>query len=111
MTIKDIYEFHTWFTNTFQPLEKRFSTMYQSLLLAVARNVKTIVETGTSRTPGNWVGDGQSTQVFAAFAERYDCKVWTCDIDPAAIEVARSVTSQYAGRVEYVVSDSVAFLR
>jgi hypothetical protein len=112
MTPEDIYDFHVWFSQSFQALlGKRYGTFYQALMLAVARNVKTIVETGTSRTPGNWEGDGQSTIVLASFAQRYGCKLWTCDIDPAAIDAARASTQQMASFVEYHVGDSVEFLR
>src|SRR5262245_39264146 len=111
MTPKDIYDFHVWFTKTFQQLlGNRYPTMYQALLLAVARNVKTIVETGTSRVPGNWAGDGQSTIVLAAFAQRYGCRLWTCDIEEEAIRAAKESTLQFAAHVDYHVQDSVAFL-
>ena len=76
-----------------------------------ARNAKNIVETGTARRAGNWEGEGQSTVLFGDFAQRYGCKLWTCDVNPAAIEEARQSTAQYAPYIEYVVSDSVAFLR
>src|ERR1700680_3369769 len=112
MTPKDIYDFHLWFSNNYRSLlTARYDTFYQALLLAVARNVKTIVETGTSRTPGNWTGDGQSTLVFAAFAQRYGCKLWTCDLEESAIAVARRSTAQFTSNVEYQVSDSVPFLQ
>ena len=112
MKPQDIFDFHAWFTGNFRPLlGARYSTTYQALLLAVARNAKTIVETGTTRALGDWGTDGKSTIVLAAFAERYGCKLWTCDVDQAAIAMAREATAQFASRVEYVVSDSVAFLR
>ena len=112
MKPQDIFDFHNWFTGKYMRLlQRRGVTFYQALMLAVARNAKNIVETGTLRTAGNWLGDGQSTRLFAEFAERYDCKLWTCDLDPAAIGQARDATSEYASRIEYVVSDSVPFLR
>jgi|SRR5208282_4733893 len=112
MTPKDIYDFHAWFAQSYQHLlGMRYQTFYQALMLAVARNVKNIVETGTSREPGNWAGDGQSTVVFGAFAQRYGCRLWTCDIEPSYIEAARRSTAQYAAHIEYVVSDSVRFLQ
>jgi hypothetical protein len=112
MQPKDIYDFHAWFTKNFTPLlAQRAGSLYQALLLATARNVKTIVETGTTRIAGNWAGDGQSTVIFAQFAKRYGCRLWTCDVDAAAIEVARGLTAECASHVEYVASDSVEFLR
>ncbi len=112
MQPKDIFDFHAWFSGRFTSLlHFRGGTFYQALMLAVARNAKNIVETGTLRVAGNGASDGQSTRLFAEFAERYDCKLWTCDVDPAAIALARDETAPFASRVEYVVSDSVAFLR
>ncbi len=109
---KDIYDYHAWFTGKFSHLLKvRSSTFYQALMLAVSRNVKNIVETGTLRAAGNWGGDGQSTLLFGEFAQRYGCKLWTCDIDPTSIAVCRELTSDYASHIEYVVCDSVQFLR
>jgi SAM-dependent methyltransferase len=111
MKPQDYYDFHAWFAENFQQLEHRFSTMYQVLALAMARNVKTIVETGTSRAADGWRGDGRSTNVFAAFARRYGCRLWTCDIDPAAIEASRDLVGDDGDCVEFVVGDSVTFLR
>jgi len=112
MTPQDIYDFHQWFGASFQHLlGRRYPTFYQTLMLAVARDVKTIVETGTTRLPGNWGGDGQSTVVFGAFAQRYGCRLWTCDLVEAHIAAARGLTAQFAPHIEYVVSDSVEFLR
>jgi hypothetical protein len=111
MTPQDIYDFHVWFSQTYQQrLKGRYGTWYQALMLAVARNAKTIVETGTSRAPGNWGGDGQSTIVLASFAQRYGCKLHTCDLEPAAIAAARESTAPFSANVEYHVGDSVAFL-
>jgi SAM-dependent methyltransferase len=112
MQPKDIYDYHAWFMGKYSRLLKaRTGTFYQALMLAVARNVKNIVETGTLRKADNWEGDGQSTLLLAEFASRYGCKLWTCDIDPDAIAVCRELTSPYASQIEYVVSDSVQFLR
>lgn len=112
MEPKDIYDFNAWFTKKFTPLLRiRAATFYQALMLAVARNAKNIVETGTARKADNWAGEGQSTVLFGEFAQRYGCKLWTCDINPAAIEEARGSTAQFAPHIEYIVSDSVTFLR
>jgi predicted O-methyltransferase YrrM len=112
MTPRQIYDFHQWFTTSFQHLlRNRYRTFHQALLLAVARNVKNIVETGTTREPGNWAGDGQSTYVFGAFAQRFGCKLWTCDVAAEAIAAARQVTAPFQQHIEYVVADSVTFLR
>jgi hypothetical protein len=112
MEPKDIYDYHGWYTGKFSRLLKqRNGTFYQALMLAVARNVKNIVETGTLRKADNWEGDGQSTLLLAEFASRYGCKLWTCDVDPTSIALCRELTLPYASHIEYVVSDSVQFLR
>ena len=112
MTPANIYDFHLWFTKSYQHLlGARYQTFYQTLMLAVARNVRNIVETGTTRIEGNWAGDGQSTLVFGAFAQRYGCTLWTCDIDEAKIVKARDISAQFASHIEYIVSDSVKFLQ
>jgi len=111
MNRKQLFDFHQWFSSNFQQLGSRFKTFQQALLLAVARNVRTIVETGTTRLPGNWVGDGQSTYVLGAFAQRYGCRLWTCDVSEAAIAKARELTAPFQAHIEYVVADSVPFLK
>jgi hypothetical protein len=111
MTPRELHEFHQWFYSTYiARLSLRYPTFYQAMVLAVARKVRAIVETGTTRDQGNWAGDGQSTCIFGAFAQRYGCRVWTCDIDPSNIERSRRITAEFGDRIDYVVSDSVAFL-
>jgi hypothetical protein len=67
-----------------------------------------IVETGTTRKADNWEGDGQSTILFDKFVNFYDGAVFSCDIDPVAVGVARSLTSY---KTHCVCSDSVRFLK
>ncbi|MEI7742750.1 MAG: hypothetical protein WCK58_03240 [Chloroflexota bacterium] len=72
-----------------------------------------IVETGTARN-GDWSGcsgDGWSTVAFGWYASETGGRAWTVDIEPGAIETCRRITAAYASSLEYVVSDSVAFLR
>jgi hypothetical protein len=88
----------------------RHRTFHDALRLAMTLDVTNIVETGTTRRPGAWDLDGQSTYVFGAFARRYGCTLWTCDRVESHIEAARRLAAQFEGRVEYVVSDSVEFL-
>jgi predicted O-methyltransferase YrrM len=111
LTVRRAYEFHLWFAETFQHrLGVRYRTFFETLMLALARNATTIVETGTARYPENWEFDGLSTMVFGAFAERYGATLWTCDVLPAHIAVASDLTAPLAARIKYVVSDSVEFL-
>ena len=46
-----------------------------------------IVETGTIREPGNWIGDGQSTVVWNHYAGLKSGHVTTIDIDPYGAEL------------------------
>lgn len=112
MTPKDIFDYHQWFhQNYFGRLGGRAGSMYQALLIAVARNARTVVETGTTRTPDAWAGDGQSTVVFGDWCKRYGGRLWTCDISEPAIAAARSVTQAYREHIEYRAEDSIGFLR
>lgn len=68
-----------------------------------------IVETGCTRQPGNWSGDGGSTILFDKYAQFHPgSSVHTVDIDPAATGVCRSLVST---RVTVHTGDSVAFLK
>ncbi|MCA9319646.1 MAG: hypothetical protein KDB53_02870, partial [Planctomycetes bacterium] len=71
-----------------------------------------IVETGTIRNDHtNYrMGDGWATWTWLLWAKASKSHVWTCDIDPAAIALCRKVTKD-SPFIDYVVSDSVAFLR
>jgi hypothetical protein len=112
MTPKDIFDCHQWLQTTYLPLlGVRAQTMYQALLLAVARNARTLVETGTARKPNNWMGDGQSTVVFGHYCQKYGGRLWTCDISEQAIASSRQVSAAFRDSIEYVASDSVEFLR
>lgn len=111
ITLHRAVDFHQWFARAYQHhLGVRYRTFFEALMLALSRNATNIVETGTIRLAGNWAFDGQSTRVFGAFAERYGCKLWTCDATERHIELARDLTAPFARQIEYVVSDSVAFL-
>jgi predicted O-methyltransferase YrrM len=68
-----------------------------------------IVETGTMRQTA-WWGDGWSTVAFAWYSASMGGHLWTVDIDPAAIELARNHTQEFQSHITYVVDDSVHFL-
>jgi predicted O-methyltransferase YrrM len=111
-TLARARDFHLWFAHEFRPLLGiRYRTVFLALLLALSRGARTIAETGTARHPGNWRFDGQSTVVFGAFAQRYGGTVWTCDVAPSHVAVARELTARFAPHVEHAVADSVDFLR
>lgn len=53
-----------------------------------------ILETGTIREPGNWIGDGQSTVVWNHYAELKSGHVTTIDLDPNCAELVRQLNLQ-----------------
>ena len=70
-----------------------------------------IVETGTLRNEAAREGDGWSTVAWGWFCAQTGGKAYTVDINPDALVVCRRLTAPYAAALEYVTSDSVAFLR
>ena len=84
------------FREIFRALEKQGRRYYR------------IVETGTVRLRDNWVGDGQSTVLFDQFVTFHDGVVFSIDLDPAAVALARSMTSH---RTHCICANSVRFLK
>jgi len=78
------------------------------LLLNRKRSDFSIVETGTLRTPGNWM-DGQSARLFTEFVDLYGGQIRSVDIDNVACEAARNTI--VSDKFSVVNSDSVAWLR
>lgn len=69
----------------------------------------TIVETGCTRDPDNWSGDGCSTILFDKYvnAREDGSNVKTVDISPRAVSICKSLVSD---KVQVVHDDSVSFL-
>lgn len=67
-----------------------------------------IIETGCTRLPDNWGGDGQSTFLFDRFASEFAGQVFSVDNDPSACAYARSIVGPAA---TVTAEDSVPFLR
>ena len=78
------------------------------LLLNQKQSNFNIVETGTLRTPGNWM-DGQSARLFTEFVDLYDGQVRSVDIDSVACEAARNTI--VSNKFSVAHSDSVAWLQ
>ena len=78
------------------------------LLLNQKQSNFNIVETGTLRTPGNWM-DGQSARLFTEFVDLYDGQVRSVDIDSMACEAARGTI--VSNKFSVAHSDSVAWLQ
>lgn len=78
------------------------------LLLNQKQSNFNIVETGTLRTPGNWM-DGQSARLFTEFVDLYAGQVRSVDIDSVACEAARDTI--VSNKFSVAHSDSVAWLQ
>jgi hypothetical protein len=78
------------------------------LLLNQKQSNFNIIETGTLRTPGNWM-DGQSARLFTEFVDLYGGQVRSVDIDSVACEAARNTI--VSNKFSVAHSDSVAWLQ
>lgn len=87
-------------TNTFREIFKYLDSLNKEFY--------TIVETGTTRIAGNFIGDGCSTVMFDEYINtKLNGIVYTVDISPESCQVARSVTSN---KTVVTLEDSVTFL-
>jgi hypothetical protein len=77
------------------------------LLLNQKQSNFNIVETGTLRTPGNWM-DGQSARLFTEFVDLYGGQMRSVDIDGQACEAARNTLTSTNFSVTH--GDSVEWL-
>jgi len=78
------------------------------LLLNQKQSNFNIVETGTLRTPGNWM-DGQSARLFTEFVDLYNGQMRSVDIDSVACEAARNTI--VSDKFSVALSDSVDWLK
>lgn len=102
---------HNWFFNKYYPVGVlRYSTFKSALNLFLQRGGETIVETGTCWVPNDW-GSGLSTLLFGEFCQKYNKKLITIDIENKKIEASKEITKDFASNIEYIVSDSVEFLK
>jgi len=96
----------------------RFDSFYNSLVVADSRNLKVFVETGTSRgktkfffiNKFNWK-DGMSTIIFAEYVKYKNGKLFSCDLSKKNISNAIQFTKKFKSNINFVVSDSVLFLK
>ncbi len=89
--------------------KKRFQTMFEALNILSNIESPVIVETGTLRDVT--LGGGHSTYKFAEFAQRYDGRAHTVDINPQSIEFCKIATFQYQDIISYNAMDSVSYLQ
>jgi hypothetical protein len=95
------------FDATYGPLLGAREPTFRAVMMeAVARNVRSIVETGCARKEGNWGGDGQSTIILDDFARVVGGSFTTIDINPDAIAVA----SELCPDATFFCEDSVKAL-
>lgn len=96
----------------------RFPFFKKALQIAIKRNLKIFVETGTSRGKDkflffkkkNWK-DGMSTLMFADFAHQIDGELHSCDISKKNIENAKDFTRKFARNTFFYHKDSIEFLK
>jgi len=100
------------------PKNKRFSSFKKALEIAESKNLKIIVETGTSRgkrkflffSKYNWK-DGMSTLIFCDYAKHINGKLFSCDINSQNIKFAKHFTKKFINYVDFIESDSIFFLK
>lgn len=96
----------------------RYSSFEYTFRLSKKRNLRNIVETGTSRgkvkffffNKLNWK-DGMSTMMFAEYAKYMNGKLHTCDISQRNIESAKKFTSNLNKYINFYIDDSTNFLK
>jgi len=106
------------FLDQFNKLKNiRYDSFKKTFEICEKRNLKIIVETGTSRgkikffffKKHNWK-DGMSTIMFAEYAKYNEGFLYTCDISLKNIKAAKKFTKKFINHIEYNVDDSVNFL-
>ena len=100
-----------WYKKYENKLGVRRKSFKKIISLIEERNPRTLVETGTTRKVGNWAGDGCYTIIFAEYCKISDSQLWTCDIMKESLELCKKLTTEYKENIEYVVSDSIEFLK
>ena len=96
----------------------RFTSFHKALSIADSRNLKTFVETGTSRGKKkfffinnlNWK-DGMSTIIFAEFVKYKKGKLYSCDLSKKNIKSSIKFTKNFSNYIYFVINDSVIFLK
>jgi hypothetical protein len=82
-----------------------FATLFSHL--SRSKDELLIIETGSLRIPGNWIGDGQSTFMFDALAKSRGGNVFSIDVTTESLDSARRACSS---ATNLLLGDSVAAL-
>lgn len=95
---------------------KKTDVRYPSFLLVLEllehRQAKILIETGTARDGDkNFSGDGGSTIIFGDWANQNNALLSTVDINPGAIENAKTSTKKYGDHLQFFCGDSISFLK
>jgi len=107
------------FLNKFNNLKNiRFESFKKTFEISKKRNLKIIVETGTSRGKikffflkrYNWK-DGMSTIMFAEYAKYQKGFLYTCDISESNINNAKKFTKKFSDYIDFNIDDSINFLK
>lgn len=69
-----------------------------------------IIETGCQRMDGD-LGAGMSTSIFGEYISLYGGKLITVDLIENHLKICQDCTKQYAQFIDYVLSDSLIFLK
>lgn len=92
--------------------DKREASLRLCLELMGQRDARILIETGTSRLGAtNCAGDGCSTVLFADWAKDHRASFISVDICPHAIANSQSAVYSINPDVQFVLSDSIAFLK
>lgn len=81
----DLYE------TVFEPLLNLRAEGFRVIFNHLRKASPLIVETGCLRALGNWSGDGQSTFLFETLIRRYKGCLFSIDLNPESIAIARQV--------------------
>ncbi|MGC4192909.1 MAG: class I SAM-dependent methyltransferase [Thermomicrobiales bacterium] len=109
--VVDFVYLGSWFDSRYKErLGDRFVSFKMAIGMYLQRDGRVIVETGSLRSPGNWIGDGGSTYVFSEVLAHYGGKLFSCDLDPVVIQTARDTVSGLGVDVVFECGDSLRFL-
>jgi hypothetical protein len=89
----------------------RYWTWQIALNLLLQRHPNpVIIETGCQRLPDD-LDAGMSTSILGEYCHRHGGKLYTVDLFPNHLQTCRECTIPFAASIEYVESDSIAWLR
>ena len=102
---------NAWFDRKFRgKSDGRFPTFKLALNLLLQTGGRTIVETGCIRQEDDY-GAGCSTVLFCEFLSRSDGALFSVDINPQHVALARRLTAGFDTPPVLTVDDSIRFLQ